>query len=354
MSVQPDPTAIAPASILLEGSSFCQLKCPSCPTATGAIDAAVGRGFLRFEDFRDIVDANPSVRRIELSNYGEIFLNPDLLQILEYAHRSGVTISIDNGTNLNHVQDDVLEGLVTCKVSILRCSIDGASAETYRKYRVRGDFGTVISNIERINHFKRVHRSEFPRLGWQFIVFGYNEHELPRAREMAASLGMDFHPKLTWDAKFSPIRDADMVRREMGLTYASRAEYAELTGDIFLNSICHQLWDNPQINWDGRVLGCCRNFWGEFGGNAFRDGLPASVNSEGMKYARDMLLGQKPARDGIPCTSCEIYRAMSKSEKWLTRPTSADDRPASRWSMIRKSVRRLSEKIMPGPQPKAR
>jgi MoaA/NifB/PqqE/SkfB family radical SAM enzyme len=312
-----------PQSILLEASSFCQLRCPSCPTATGAIDAAIGRGFLRFSDFRKLVDDNPSVRRIELSNYGEIFLNPELLEILEYAHRTGITITIDNGSNLNDVQDAVLEGLVKYGVSVLRCSIDGASAETYRRYRVRGDFNTVIANIERINHFKRIYASELPRLGWQFIIFGYNEHELPRARELATSLGMAFHPKLTWDAKFSPVRDADLVKRETGLTFTTRAEYTEITGEIFLNSICHQLWDNPQINWDGKILGCCRNFWGDFGGNAFTEGLSASLNNENIEYARGMLTGEKQARDGIPCTSCDIYRSMESSSKWLTRPTPA-------------------------------
>jgi MoaA/NifB/PqqE/SkfB family radical SAM enzyme len=309
-----------PQSILLEASSFCQLRCPSCPTATGAIDAAIGRGFLRFEDFRKLVDGNPSIRRIELSNYGEIFLNPELLEILEYAHHAGITITIDNGSNLNDVREAVLEGLVKYKVSILRCSIDGASAETYRKYRVHGDFDTVIANIERINYFKRVYASEFPQLGWQFIIFGYNEHELPHARELATSLGMAFHPKLTWDANFSPIRDAEFVKNETGLTFTTRSEYTEITGEIFLNSICHQLWDNPQINWDGKILGCCRNFWGDFGGNAFTEGLSASLNGETIEYARGMLTGEKPARDGIPCISCDIYRSMNRASKWLTRP----------------------------------
>jgi MoaA/NifB/PqqE/SkfB family radical SAM enzyme len=314
---------IDPSSISVEASSFCQLRCPSCPTTTGAIDAAVGRGFLRLDDFRNLVDRNPSVKRIEISNYGEIFLNPQLLQILEYAHRAGVAIVIDNSANLNTVQDAVLEGLVKYKVELLTCSIDGASAQTYKKYRVRGDFDTVIANIERINHYKRVYASEFPRLKWQFIVFGHNEHELPRAREMATALGMTFSPKLTWDERLSPVRDPDFVRRETGFQTASRSEYETTTGEKYMIGICHQLWDNPQINWDGKVLGCCRNFWGDFGGNAFKDGLAASLNGEKMNYARDMLLGRKPARDDVPCTSCEMYHFMRDNSKWLTPPGAA-------------------------------
>jgi MoaA/NifB/PqqE/SkfB family radical SAM enzyme len=266
-----------------------------------------------------LLDENPEIKRIELANYGEVFLNPELLKMLEYACGAGVNITIDGGANLNQVDASVLEGLVKYKVQILRCSIDGATAETYEKYRVRGDFETVIANIERINHYKRVYESEFPRLGWQFIIFGYNEHELPLARRRSASLGMDFHPKLTWDTKFSPVRNADFVKQQTGLAYTTRDEYQQLTGEVFLNSICHQLWDSPQINWDGRILGCCRNFWGDFGANAFQDGLAKSLNDEGINYARQMLLGERPPRDGIPCTTCEIYRRMSQNSKWLAR-----------------------------------
>ena len=310
---------IRPTTIRLEASSFCQLRCPSCPTTTGAIDAAIGRGFLRFEDFRDLVDRNPQLKRIELSNYGEAFLNPSLLVILEYADRKGIAIALENGANLNHAKDEVLEGLVKHRVRLLTCSIDGASPETYRKYRERGDFDTVIRNVERINHYKHAHASEFPRLKWQFVVFGHNEHEIPLAREMAARLGMSFRAKISWDKDFSPVRDGAFVRAQTGEQALTREEYEGIHGKKYASGICHQLWDEPQVNWNGKVLGCCRNFWGDFGSNAFSEGLAESINNEKMVYAREMLRGRKPARADIPCTTCEMYDAMQSRERWLTR-----------------------------------
>ena len=65
---------------------------------------------------------HPYLRRIELSNYGEAFLNPQLLQILEYACERGVAINIANGANLNTAKEDVLEGLVKFGVRALTCS----------------------------------------------------------------------------------------------------------------------------------------------------------------------------------------------------------------------------------------
>jgi MoaA/NifB/PqqE/SkfB family radical SAM enzyme len=310
---------IEPRRIRVEASSFCQLRCPACPTTSGHIHPAIGSGFLKFEDFRELLESNSALRQVEISNYGEVFLNPQLLPILEYAHQKGVAISIGNGANLNHVKDEVLEGLVKYRVRVMTCSIDGATPETYRKYRVRGNFDQVIRNIETINFHKRRHQSALPRLEWQFVVFGHNEHEISIAREMAAKLGMEFRTKLTWDAKFSPIRDAEFVRVQTGRRSITREEYEQEYGEKFASEICHQLWDDPQINWDGKVIGCCRNFWGDFGGNAFADGLMDSINNEKMIYAREMLSGRMPPRDDIPCSTCEIYIARRSRSNFIDR-----------------------------------
>src|SRR6476660_915223 len=253
-----DAGDLIPSKIRLEASSFCQLRCPSCPTTSGAINPAIGNGFLHFDDFRALLDDNPSVTSVELANYGEALLNPHLLKILEYANSKAVAITFSVGVNLNHATDELLEGLVKYRVQHITCSIDGASLETYRVYRVRGNFDKVIGHIERINYFKRKHQSEFPELTWQFVVFGHNEHEIPAAREMAKKLGMKFYTKITWDPDFSPVRDQEFVRAETGEQAVTREEYERIHGDMYLNNICHQMWDQPQINWDGKVLGCCR------------------------------------------------------------------------------------------------
>jgi MoaA/NifB/PqqE/SkfB family radical SAM enzyme len=310
---------INPRRVQIEASSFCQLRCPSCPTTSGHIHPAIGSGFLKFDDFSKLLELNPLLERVEISNYGEVFLNPQLLWILEYAHQKGVPISIGNGANLNHVKDEILEGLVKYQVRFITCSIDGATPESYRKYRVRGNFDQVIRNIETINSYKQRYQSALPKLKWQFVVFGHNEHEIPIAREMAAKLGMEFYTKLTWDEKFSPIRDAEFVRTQTGWRSITREEYEQEHEEKYASGICHQLWDSPQINWDGKVIGCCRNFWGDFGGNAFTDGLLESINNEKMTYAREMLSGRKPARDDIPCSTCEIYVARRSRSKFVVK-----------------------------------
>ncbi len=308
---------IEPVSIRLEASSHCQLRCPGCPTTDKMIDQAVGKGFLKAADFRTFLERNPSVKVIELSNYGEIFINPQILEILKIAHERKVALTALNGTNLNNVTDEVLEAIVKYRLGAMTCSIDGASAETYRQYRVRGNFDRVIANVAKINQWKEKYRSPFPHLRWQFVVFRHNEHELSKARAMAKELGMQFFAKLSW-TDTGDLADAERVRRETGA--ASRAEFEERFGRDYSQGICNQLWDAPQVNFDGKMLGCCRNFWGDFGSNAFTEGLAASVNSEKMTYARKMLRGDAASREDIPCATCEIYLGMQRRGKWLERP----------------------------------
>ena len=250
------------------------------------------------------------------------FLNPEMLGILHHAYERNVLLEFANGANFNHVRDEVLEGLVRYRVAKVTCAIDGASQETYVRYRKRGNYDRVIENIRRVNHFKQMLGSELPLLSWQFIAFGHNEHEIPVARALAAELGMQFYVKLNWDPDFSPIVDEEAVRTASWAGVASRTEFLEKFGTDYLGDMCMQLWKHPQINWDGKVLGCCRNFWGDFGGNAFRDGLIPSLNHEKMSYAREMLEGKKPARADIPCTTCELYTRRAEVKQWFKPPPS--------------------------------
>jgi MoaA/NifB/PqqE/SkfB family radical SAM enzyme len=309
---------IKPASIMLDASSICQLDCPSCPRAQGKTREFVGEGFLKLDDFKKLVDENPWIRIIELSNWGEIFLNPELAGIIEYAYKKNVVLTANNGVNLNNADEKTLEAVVKYEFLSITCSIDGASNETYSLYRRGGDFNRVLENIRKINHFKEKYRSKYPKLTWQFLVFGHNEHEIPKARKMAGGLNMVFHPKLSWDDYFSPIKDRDFVKGETGWDYMSRSEYHRKHGAVFLKKkVCSQLWLQPVLNWDGKVLGCCVNYWKDYG-NAFQSSLLNVLNGEKMNYARGMVLGRRREREDIPCTSCRYYKKTKEDEGWLT------------------------------------
>jgi MoaA/NifB/PqqE/SkfB family radical SAM enzyme len=311
--------------IRIGASSVCQLRCPSCPTARKATLPILGKGFLRLKDFRALIDENAWIKEIELSNYGEIFLNPDLLEIMRYVYEKKVLLTANNGVNLNNVKKEVLEGLVKYRFVSMTCSIDGTNSETYAKYRVGGNYDAVISNIEVINHFKKKYRTNYPMLAWQFILFGHNQKELLKAKRLAKSLKMNFFSKLSYDSELSPWSE-EIAKKQFGVV--SREEYKKKYGVDYMQWICHLLWDNPQINWDGKVLGCCFNYWGDFDSNVFDDGLIEALNNEKINYAKGMLLGIYEEKDDIPCTTCDIYLTMKTNAKWLERSVITKLKPA--------------------------
>jgi len=310
-------TTINPQTIRLDLSTHCQLKCPSCPTDQGKIKEQLGAGFVGLENFQKIVANNPEILHIELSNWGEVLLNPELPLILEYAYQNNVIITISNGANLNTAKPETLEALVKYRVRQITCSIDGASQETYQQYRLGGNFNRVIDNIKTINHYKSIHKTDFPILLWQFVVFGHNEHEIAQARQLAKELKMEFYVKLSWDEEISPLKHPEQVRLETNSQVISQSEFLKKNKRDYMNQyFCKQMFQSPQINWDGRVLGCCINSWGDYG-NAFDDKLVKVFNNPKMNYARQMLLGQVPEREDIPCTTCYVYQNMQKNNTYL-------------------------------------
>jgi MoaA/NifB/PqqE/SkfB family radical SAM enzyme len=309
---------IRPDSLHIEANASCQLRCPGCPTTGSGYPPVIGSGYLRFSDFKNLLTDYPRFRKAYFENRGEMFLNPELIQILNYAYRNGISVSSESGVNLNFVHDGVLEALVKYRFKSLTCSIDGATAGSYQTYRVGGDFDRVIENIRTINHYKETFRSPYPELTWQFVVFGHNEHELPLAKQMAQKLNMKFSPKMAWDSEYSPIRDKAFVMAETGWPAVTREEYECATGHSYVQHVCYALWLSPRVNWDGKILGCCWNSWGDFGGNAFQDGYLPAINNEKITHAREMLLGRLEPIEGIPCTICELYIKRRERKRHLT------------------------------------
>jgi MoaA/NifB/PqqE/SkfB family radical SAM enzyme len=309
---------IAPTNLSVEACTVCQLRCPTCPTTSEDANPFIGQGSLRAGDFERLLAGAPRARAVHFVSLGEIFLNKEIGDVLRIGHERGLDLHSDSGTNFNHAPEELLEALVRYRLRELRCSIDGASPETYGRYRVGGDFDRVIDNLRRLDATKRRLGGPYPRLIWQFVVFGHNEHELPKARAMAHDLGMAFEAKMSWDPAYSPIRDAAFVREQTGWKETSRDDFVDATGQNYMRDVCRALWLYPRVNWDGRMLGCCWNSWGEFGGNAFEDGYEAVVDSAGLRRAREMLLGRSGPTEAVPCTTCEMYLGMCERGDFLT------------------------------------
>ncbi len=288
-----------PVRLRLEASTACQLRCPTCATSRGLVHSSLGTGLLSLESFLQLLNKNPQIRSVELSNYGEVFLNPQLCEILRAAHERNVEITMSNGVNLNRASLEALQALVDYQVRRITVALDGVTQETYARYRVRGQLETVIGHVQELNRLKAEKGSRFPVLTWQFVLFEHNAHEVERARLWAAELGMEFFLKPDWKTR-PVLPPAENGHPRLEVKY------------------CQQLWNEPQVNFDGRLLGCCVNYWADLGSNVFESSLRAAVNEPRMRYARAMLLGLAPPRSDIACTRCGYYLSMLESGQWMT------------------------------------
>ena len=311
------PTEL-PKQVRIDASTICQLRCEGCGFQKSD-HRGLGGGFLSADNFRKFLDDNPQIERVELSNYGEIFLNPELIDIMKCAYEKNVALEARMGVNFNTVTDEQLRALVDYQFRFISLSIDGASQESYAKYRRGGDFNTVINNVKKLQRIKSERDSKYPELLWQFVLTEYDEKDIPKAKEMAKNLGIPIFFKLNFMGSYKP-SDAEFVKAETGLDCVTRQEYMDKYKKGYTHETCCQLFNDPQINWDGRLLGCCMNENG-FNINVFEIGLKKALISDEYVAAKESTLMKNinmKRYSKLPCRSCNSRLAVLNTDD-LTR-----------------------------------
>lgn len=317
-----DPEKIA--AVRLEAGSKCQLRCPACPTGRRETkDTPVGWGWLAAADFEGFLDRHPSVRTVELSNYGEILLNPQLARIAAAAAERGVVLEAKNGVNMNTATEESLA--VLARFAVVAMSIDGCSQETYVQYRRGGNFDNAWRNATRLVQLRREAGLPLSGILWQYVIFPHNEHEIGRAFELASELGITLYPKMSWDGSHRKLSDPGSVARFLGASDADIQDPGAFLERRFCGNnqsalICQQLWTTPQINWDGTLLGCCVNYTRSLG-NVFETGLAKAMESAPYRQLMDVVTGRALATPETPCRTCHIYRrTLAPNYKWRLLP----------------------------------
>lgn len=289
-----------PVYLRIDACTICNLDCPACYMRLEN-SGTMGRGYLKAENLRYLLSNNNFIRRIELSNSGEAILNPELSQIIDIGKEYGLRFTLKNGINLNRISEGLLEHIVKSGIfTDISISIDGVSQGVYESYRRNGQIATVLNNIMIINQFKKRYHTELPRLKWQYIMFKHNGHEAEAAKAMADALGMKIQFKKSWN---SDAPKSDLPAESCQSVQEKKMARAP---ELLNSSTCRQMLFEPQVNFDGRLLGCCFIYKSDWGKNIFKDGFLESINSRDYRNAVKMLLGKSPdpAATGTPCASC--------------------------------------------------
>ncbi len=149
-----------PKVIFIEVTNRCNLLCETCPHTYFQREPLKS---LSLKEFISIAEQFPQMQRALLHGVGEPLLNRDLPEIIKYLKNRDVEVIINsNGTLLTEKwQRDLIES----GLDQYRCSIDGATDETYA--RIRG--AAVASQTEK--RFGRLGQNEGKDGGYNAAYF---------------------------------------------------------------------------------------------------------------------------------------------------------------------------------------
>lgn len=292
-----------PCKLIMDTCNNCVLKCPLCPTGKG--EKGRTRAVMKFENFKKVVDeVKDYLYEIDLYNWGEPLINPDIFKMISYAHKNNIRTRISS--NLNYFKKGFAAKLVRSGLDILIISIDGADQKTYEIYRKGGNFKRVIENIKKIV----AERKKSPYLVWQFLPMRHNEHQIPKVKKIAAEIGVDFvriEAVRTDTSKEIFQSDKEKISKSMEWLpkneKLSRFDYTKKEKKKKKKS-CIFLWSMPVVNPNGSVSPCCAVYPEVFDfGNAFKEKLMKVWNHERYIASRRLVSGKK-SRIGTVCYNC--------------------------------------------------
>jgi len=288
-----------PVNIMVEPCNICNLKCVGCITGlkhAGAIEPLM----LNFNQFKRIFDQiKEYVFSISLYNWGEPFLNKDIFSVVEYATANKCAVTVHS--NFNVFDESMAEEAIVSRLTHIYLSIDGATQETYEKYRAGGNLSRVLENIEILVDKKKKMRSLFPILTWKYLVFPHNVHEIERARRRSKELNLD-----GFEVFFGNLDNV--------ATFGSEKRYDPATGKIVTHPkhFCDSLWDTLIMYPDGSVIPCCQSFRKiDIFGNTNAHSIREIWNNDDYSKMR-RIIGRRRIEKGIrtPCRDCKIIENL--------------------------------------------
>jgi len=329
----------SPTYVQIEPVGQCNLRCQMCPILFRKDGPPYGPpAFMEFETFTRLVGQFTSLKDLHLQGLGEPMMHPRFFDMVSWAARKGIVVTTN--TNLTLLNPRRAALCVSSGLDCVHVSIDGATAETYERIRVRARFEKVAGNIRMLLDARRRLSSEKPRLNLVMVVMRQNLHELPGLVRLASawSMGAMFVQHLAHDfaestlpAEYKPMRDfvqeqtlvEEDPRRIERYFGEARAVAKELNVDLRLPNTrprvhppgtpgpqrCDWPWRGAYIAYDGRAMPCCmiatpdrKNF-----GSMAEQGVERTWNGEDYQRFREQLASDEPPEI---CRTCSVYRGV--------------------------------------------
>ncbi len=253
-----------PLTLAIESTAKCNLFCPMCPRETLYFPPRN----MDFALFRKIIDEGRDFLEFAVPyGVGEPLLNPKIYDMIAYCRKLGVPTGIS--TNATVLTEQASRRLIEAGLDYIIFAFDGATRETFEKYRKGASFEKVRNNILAFLRVKLELRSRIFCIV-QVVKLKDNVQELPDLMRMWRIDGID---------------EVRIKKDEV------HNEGCAIPGDNGsrppLRYPCYLLWRGPMyVHYDGTVFPCCYIYPDEPVGNIKREALGTIWNSERMIQLR--------------------------------------------------------------------
>jgi radical SAM protein with 4Fe4S-binding SPASM domain len=278
-----------PLEITLESTAKCNLYCPMCPRHIYTFD----NENMDLDLYRKIIaDCKESVEFIWPYGIGEPMIHPSIFGMIRVTREAGIRTGLStNATLLDGRRADLL---LDSGLDYLILAFDGATKETYEKYRTGAAFEETRENILAFLEKKRERRSGM-FVVLQMVLLKENIGEIEAYRQLWSIPGVD-------EIRFK----RDEVRIE-----GSRIPEDGLKGPR--RNPCYLLWRGPMyVRYDGLAYPCCYMYAESPVGDLRKQTLRDVWNSPGMVKLREAHVSGD-LHDYPVCTTCQAVRPSSPS-----------------------------------------
>jgi len=298
-----------PYIIIIDPGNICNLKCPLCPT--GMRSKRVTRDYLQLNDFKNIVDNfKPYAYEIILHNWGEPFLNKDILAMIRYCADNNIGSNLSSNMNVLPFSG---EDLVNSGLEYLIVSLDGTTQDVYSRYRINGNIDTAMANLQQILAAKKKLQSKTPVIEWQYLVMKHNVHQIEEAKKLATELDVDLLRFIPVGLPFDTPNKLELAQEWYPNTSAVDGEqYIE---DRFLQKPikggCFYLYRSITITATGRAAPCCAVWKNEDNfGDILHSHFSEIWNNSSYQSARALFGGAKTAshEKTTCCSRCTLFK----------------------------------------------
>ena len=175
--------------VYLEVTNECNLACRTCVRHSWQEDS----GYMSFEVFSTLLEqlkAFPSLKKVQISGFGEPLAHPDILEMISLLLTRNLEVEVvTNGILLSSA---VIDKLISCGLNSIVVSVDSLAEEEYQHIRTGGELSIVLENLNEIRQQKQQKNSLLPKVGIAFVAMKKNYHQLPNLINLPNKYGVSF------------------------------------------------------------------------------------------------------------------------------------------------------------------